>query len=92
MVVPENPFKRPPKVVQAELPSIKPARKEVAQLLAGHTEGCVFYLLARGRNFAGNTWVAHHAINLDAEPLRARRSRAPSRSSSTDAATPGWLL
>ena len=31
-------FKRPPKVVQDELPSIKPARKEVAQLLAGHTE------------------------------------------------------
>ena len=37
-VVPENPFKRPPKVVADELPSIKPARKEVAQLLAGHTE------------------------------------------------------
>ena len=37
-VIPENPFKRPPKVVQDELPSIKPARKEVAQLLAGHTE------------------------------------------------------
>ena len=44
----------------------------VFYLLAGHTEGCLFYLLARGRNFAGNTWVAHHAINLDAEPLRAR--------------------
>ena len=38
VVIPENPFKRPPKVVQDELPSIKPARKEVAQLLAGHTE------------------------------------------------------
>ena len=37
-VVPENPFKRPPKVVGEELPLIKPARKEVAQLLAGHTE------------------------------------------------------
>ena len=38
VVVPENPFKRPPKVVEDELPSIRPARKEVAQLLAGHTE------------------------------------------------------
>ncbi|CAH0370559.1 unnamed protein product [Pelagomonas calceolata] len=37
-VVPENPFKRPPKVVAEELPLIRPARKEVAQLLAGHTE------------------------------------------------------
>merc|ERR1711981_1308780 len=38
VVVPENPFKRPPKPQVEELPLIKPARKEVAQLLAGHTE------------------------------------------------------
>ena len=37
-VIPENPFKRPPKPIADELPLIKPARKEVAQLLAGHTE------------------------------------------------------